>query len=82
MPLPQPLFFGPSWINKVIEFEESEGFPATQWKIARKINGQNDQGSVSDWEDFDHAPMEAMGVFECVNYVDPGESAVMKIYMQ
>lgn len=45
-------------------------------------NEQNKQGSVNDWEDFDHAPMEAMGVFECVNYVDPREFAFMKIYMQ
>lgn len=35
------VFFSPSWINKVIVFEESQGFPATQWKIVREMSKMN-----------------------------------------
>lgn len=48
----------------------------------RKINEKNGQGGGIDWEDFYPTPMKAFGVFECVNPMNSGESAFMKIHLQ
>lgn len=78
----QRQFFGPSWINKEIEFEGFEASPGKTWKIVRKIYEKNDQGPQADWEDFDPTPMIALALFECANSADPSERALMKIYIQ
>ncbi|KAI7976394.1 hypothetical protein EIK77_007723 [Talaromyces pinophilus] len=69
----EPVFF-PDWIDRVISFDSNN-----DWKITNKLTEHNNQSNAWIYKG-DPRPMEAWGVFECVN--GAMESAIMKIYMQ
>lgn len=79
------MFFGKSWLNKVIEFDGSlkdDNF-TNKWKIVRKLTELCLQGNEEEWKSFEHDPMESIGVFECVNITkEEAPPGIMKIYMQ
>lgn len=77
-----PVFFGKSWINKVIEFNTAASEYTAQWQIVRKVNELCHQEDEEGWEERDREPYKSIAVFECVNPLDINESAFMKIYMQ
>ena len=78
----QQQFFGPTWINKEIEFERFQTSPQRTWKTVRKIYEKNDQGPQVDWEGFDHTLMIALALFEYASFANPRKRALMKIYIQ
>lgn len=61
---PEPVVFGKSWINKVIDLKASlVDYPTKKWRIVRKLSELCFQEDEEAWKEFEYEPMEAIAVF-------------------